>query len=304
MLTLDHADQILQRIVSVHRFAREAFTPFHTDQTTGYIPNRHVPIYLDTGLFAYDFATQTLSFADHVNGFEAKSHAMTTVTEQLIESGFITASMEPHFQERAVGGDDRLSNPEFKINRAYFRYYGFMADGVFLNALVQKETPHVLLQVRASRVEHANTYDFAAGGAVKFPQSLNEALNLQALQEMGVTLDTHPAPIARSLIGFSEPDKEWVTQICHHVYSVSLPSVEIGMFDAQEVKGFDLVPVEEAVRACAEGQFNLQNTQSFMAALVADNLLPDFPGADKIRHAVAPYIIAQPMIAPVARFEP
>ena len=290
-LTQSDADKILNAIQANHIYAPNDFVPFQTEKALGYIPKTHLETYLDTGLFEYDELKDILAFAGNVQGFNAKSEAIHTATAALIGKGLIRESTEPYKQERAVGDDTRLENPEFKIDRAYYRHYGFMADGVFMNVVIQKNSiPHVLLQVRSGRVENANTYDFAIGGAVKFPQNLADALKVQSLEEMGIALEALPEKISETTFRFSETEKGWVTQNCHHLYAAYVDGVKTGEFDREEVQGFAILSIPESIKACADGRFNRQNTQSFISALVTQNLMPEFPGSDKIRELVSQHM--------------
>lgn len=270
-----------------HHFDASASAPFVTDETTGYIPRDHLETYIDSGLFEYRSLEQgeCISFAQGIDGFDQKTAAMTAVTDQLIADGQIEASKEPHFQERAVGGDDRLTTPEFKINRAYYRFYGFPSDAIFLNVFTgTPEQPKVLLQRRAQRTEFGNTYDFAAGGAVKYPQTLQSALEAQIKEEIGASIDD-VVFTGRCKFLFSDADKSWVTNQTHNIFHVYIPEedIEIGNYDEDEVQDFAIVDVATAIEWCASGKFNRQNTQAFMTSLFATNMAPHIDGIDDVR---------------------
>jgi 8-oxo-dGTP pyrophosphatase MutT (NUDIX family) len=287
--SLNHIDPrpIIAALHKNHDFRADLVVPFRTAQTTGYIPNEHKALYLDSGLFVED-KRGGITFAHGIDDFDDKTHAMQEVVEDLIEMGLIERSTEPHFQERAVGGADRLTNPEFKINRACYRYFGFPADGVFLNLLVD-QGERFLFQKRAARVEYGNQLDFAAGGAVKFPQDVNIALEKQIREETGVTI-ADVSPLVRSDFRFSTPEKKWVTSLTHHISTARSDGLKLSDFDREEVSGFEAATPEQAVEYCANGRFNAGNMQSFLAAMITQDMLPSFPGHDEVRALIEPHI--------------
>ena len=287
MLDRHTAQKIAAIIEQSHDFVPALSTKLITDQTTGYIPNEHVETYLSTGLFTYDTAHETLRFEPFVQGFDAKTAAMTKARDALIAAGLIKASAEPHFQERAVGGQNRLIEPEFKIDRAHYRHFGFPSDAVFLNVILENDNtgPRVLLQRRSQRSENGNTYDFAAGGAVKFPQTVQSALADQIKEETG----THIGDTVYdgfTTFKFSTPEKRWVTNQTHNLFHAFTNAVSVGSYNEEEVSGFQTFTPEDAVHLCATGAFNAQNTQAFMASMKAAGIMPAFDGAALIDDAL------------------
>jgi 8-oxo-dGTP pyrophosphatase MutT (NUDIX family) len=294
MLDRATAISVVEAIKQNHTFDDSISTLFHTDTTTGYVPVSHVEIYANNTNFKYDPHIKVLEFADHVRRFDAKSNAMKQVTEELIETGLIIASTEPHFQERAVGDASRTDSEtsgEFKINRAYYRHYGFQADGVFLQVILEKdgEEPRILLQQRAARVEAGGTFDFAAGGAVKFPQTIEEAVNKQALEELGVDVSNMKYMDATEFM-FQTPEKDWVTSNRHNLFEVRTNKFAIGDYDAEEVQGFEIATPEQVIEYCATGRINRQNVQSMMTSMVVSDLMPKFDGAELIVDAIKPHM--------------
>lgn len=292
-ISIDPSEKILEAIAVNHDFVESASIEFITDETVGYIPREHMETYLDTGLFEYRTlnSREVIGFVKGISGFDEKSAAMTEATEALIENGHIERSKEPHFQERAVGGSNRLQVPEFKINRAYYRFYGFPSDAIFINVFTgTPEQPKVLLQKRAGRTEFGNTYDFAAGGAVKFPQTLRSALEAQIKEEIGVSIDGI-AYTGRCTFKFSDVDKKWVTNQTHNLFHTFIPQedIAIGDYDETEVQSFAIVDVATALDWCASGKFNRQNTQAFMSSLYATAMAPEFEGSDHVRSVVEQY---------------
>lgn len=278
-------------IMENHTFDKYNSIPFITDKTTGFIPKSHLQTYLDTGLFieVENDGTAAVRFSCEVNSFEDKTDAMVSAIDSLIENGLLEAVNVPHFQERAVGGDNRLENPEFKINRAYYRSFGFPSDAVFLNVFTGTEDdPKVLLQKRAGRVEFGNTYDFASGGAVKFPQKLDEAIEVLIKSEMGVGITDNVIFDGTVDFKFSDVDKEWVTNQNHNIFHlyVSEEDINIGQYDKKEVAGFEVVSIEDAIKMCATGEFNRQNTQAFMTSLFDHDLVPEFKNSHRIKDFV------------------
>lgn len=291
------ADALEGAIMGNHCFAANASVPFVTDQTTGFIPKTHFDTYLNTGLFvAAEHEGQTvMRFAQNVQGFDDKSNAMTVAKEALLQNGRLVKVDVPHFQERAVGGINRLAEPEFKIDRAYFRSYGFPSDAIFMNVFTgTPEEPKVLLQKRAGHVEFGNTFDFAAGGAVKFPQTLETALEAQIKEEIGASLDKIVYDGGVSF-KFSDVEMKWVTNQTHNIFHtrVAEENIKVGDYDKDEVQGFEIVSVEAAVNMCASGQFNRQNTQAFITSLVCNNLMPEFEGVEKVKALVRSHFLPE-----------
>lgn len=289
MLNREISEKIVENILLNHVFNNEVSVPFMTGPVTGYVPRKHLHTYLSCEDFQW--RRGGIRFADHIEGFDAKTEAFQKVTQKLIKQGLIQESKEPHFQERAVGNDYRIISPnhaEFKINRAYYRHYGFQADGVFLNVVIddpKSGESKILLQQRAARVEAGNTFDFAAGGAVKFPQTLESALNKQAVEELGVDVSNVDSLGSTSFI-FSTPEKDWVTSNKHNLFGLRTNVFAIGNFDTEEVQGFKLVNPEEALLYCANGQINRQNVQSFVTSMDKMDLLPEFDGVDLVKSEI------------------
>jgi hypothetical protein len=284
------SEALVDAIMGNHSFATDGYVRFVTDQTTGHIPINHFDTYLNTGLFvaAENEGETVLRFAHDVQGFDKKTNAMIVAKEALFKDGILEQVDVPHFQERAVGGHNRLEQPEFKIDRAYYRSFGFPSDAIFMNVFTgAAEEPKVLLQKRADRVEFGSTFDFAAGGAVKFPQTLKSALNAQITEEIGVSLDRIIYDGSVNF-KFSDLKKEWVTNQTHNIFHtfVAERDIKIGDYDQNEVQGFEIVTVDDAVKKCALGQFNRQNTQAFITSLVCNDLLPEFEGIEKVKELV------------------
>lgn len=293
MLNRDTALSIVNAIQQNHQFDPSLSIPFQTNLTTGYIPVSHLETYKSHSDFRWDEESGTLKFASHIHGFDAKSDAMNSVTEDLIAAGIIQRSTEPHFQERAVGDKTRISSKtsgEFKINRAYYRHYGFQADGVFLQVILEKEDEpsRILLQQRSARVEAGGTFDFAAGGAVKFPQTVTEAINIQAIEELGVNVSAMKYMGATEFL-FQTPEKDWVTSNRHNLFEVRTNKFSIGDYDTEEVQGFEIATPEQVLEYCSTGRINRQNVQSMMTSLILSDLMPKFDGAELIVDAVKPH---------------
>ena len=289
MLNKQTAQTIVQTIQGNHAYIPSHSIPFITDNAVGYIPVTHLPVYEQRAEFRLNDKLGVLRFAPDVQGFDAKTAAMNAVTDDLIQAGLIKASTEPHFQERAVGGTDRLTNPEFKINRAYFRHYGFSADGVFLMGVIVNpatDDKTIRLQQRSGRVEFAHQYDFIAGGAVKYPQTVNDALQTQIKEETGVKAPESQY-IGQTSFMFSTPDKNWVTSLSHHLFLTEMEQIDIGSFDKSEVQGFaDFTPAQ-VIELAANGQFAGQNVQGLMTAMIVADVFPTFEGSSLIVAEVA-----------------
>jgi hypothetical protein len=290
MLNREVAHQIVENIRLNHAFNAEVSVPFVTDQATGYVPRKHLDTYLECPDFRR--VDGNLMFAEHVQGFDLKTAAMQKVTDSLLEKGILIKPDLPRVQERSVGGPNRIISPEhaeFKINRAYFRNYGFPSDAVFLNVVVddpEAEGIKILLQQRSGRVEAANTFDFAAGGAVTFPDTLLSAFNNQTLRELGVDV-SRPQYMGSTAFKFSTEEKEWVTNLQHNLFGLHTQGFTIGDFDTEDVQGFKLVSPEDVLEYSANEKIPRQNIQSMMTSMDALGLLPEFDGVDEIRQEIA-----------------
>lgn len=265
----------------------ESFTRFRTTYTTGAIPLSHVDTYLARPEFvALD---DELTFAPHIDDFDKKTKAFQDVTEDLIAAGCLQKVNVAHFQERAVGGPDRLEQPEFKINRAYFRSFGFPADGVFLNVEL-KSSGEMLFQRRSANVVWPNTLDFAAGGAVKFPDTAIDSLRNQSLEEIG--LDAQDATyLGNAELCVQNDEKEWTTRLTHRLFlsQITKGQMAAANFNTEEVSGYTLASPEQALEMCASGEFARPNVQSFLTSLMLADQMPAFKGDDELQEVLKRY---------------
>lgn len=162
---------IVNAIKKTHyRGSLSHFVKFETDKTFAYVPRTALPIYLETGQFEYQ--DDTLKFSEHVNTNEAKSQSLEKVNELAIEKGFIPRK-PAHYRDQtfAVGGSDRLQNPECVRDRAYDIFGStFDVTGVLVCA-IQNGKRVYLLQIRGKNVIAPNVLDVTAAGGVVSPQS-------------------------------------------------------------------------------------------------------------------------------------
>jgi hypothetical protein len=290
-MTID-LDYIFNAIARYQNQSPSRYITLASDDAIGAIPKDHLDIYLSSGLFQQ--TENRLHFAPTIKGFDAKTHAMETVTDALIDAGKIDRTNVPHFQQRAVGDHDRLSNPEFAVNRAYHKYFGFAADAVFVN-IAMKENDQLLLQRRSDNVVFPNTLDFAAGGAVKFPETIEESLAAQSKSEIGVS-PTEATYQGTSELCWQAPDQGFTTRLSKRLFwhTLSKHDLRKAQFDTEEVIGYELVRPEEAVELCATAEFATPNTQSFLTSLMLADRLPDFKGVEDLKALLSSYISHQP----------
>jgi hypothetical protein len=274
-------DNIFNAIAEGQREQPEAFITFITAQTNGAIPIAHVGTYLSRDEF--EEIDGSLTFASHIASFDQKTKAFRDVSEDLIVSGKMKRANVTHFQERAVGGDGRLEDPEFKINRAYFRSFGFPADSVFLNVQISS-SGELVLQKRSANVVWPNTLDFAAGGAIKYPETTSDSLKNQSLEEIGLTAENADY-LGQANLSFQDTEKEWTTRLTHRLFwtNISPAQMQAANFNTEEVSGYALTSPEKALLMCESGEFARPNVQSFLTSLMLSDNLPAFKGDDELK---------------------
>lgn len=264
------------------------FVRFQADHAVGYIPADHLNIYLETGLFK--LVKGSVCFSSELNNAKLKSGALKYVRECLLAAGIFQPKYVPYPEYRAVGGPNRIADgghEEFTIDRNEFRYLGFPADGVFMLAFVQDTSDDnlILLQQRTDNQK----WDFAAGGAVKYPQNEHAAIVSQMDEEMGA-LVTDVRKIGTTVFRHSSAEKKWVTSMRHHVFEGSMLPQSLENYSRREVLGFDIFTPDQIIELCESGDFTAANVQTMMVALYAKGLIPDYtPALKELKEVVEPY---------------
>lgn len=282
---------------------RDDFIPFITDQTMGYIPIALLDAFINSSEFDYDGSS--IRFAPHINGFQAKTEAMINVCNLMLVAGLIKQKPSNYKDESiTVGSRGRVTDPEFVIDRAYAKYFGFQGTGNSLQLIVDTETgPRLLLQIRGKNVIGGGTLDFAAGGAVKhgIHKDFHAAIREQADHEIGLdslgSLDMTSLKQTGTLYlqrvnRMTLPNgKEISTFEKLHIplYAMRISKKEAEEIIAQsrssedEAAGFILATPEEIIRFCAKTDAKKEDNsyriapvmvQSFMASLITTGLMP------------------------------
>ncbi len=281
--------------------ASDDFVPFKTSTTTGYIPSKLVDYFIETGDFEFD--GKTLKFVDGINDFVIKSAVMNTVRDAMIKADAIKEKPK-HWadEELVVGGDDRLTNPEFKIDRAYYYAFGFDLDAVSIQMSYKKNgQDFIILQRRGSGVLEPGTLDFAAGGAVKYPESSpQEAVIAQIAQEIGADqkkLNEHAAHTSTVYLNrIIKNEFNDVSFNCREASRIPLYDIKLSPEQAEvilprtdnmEVDGFIAATPEQVIEYCANGEISPVMVQSFMASLIATGLMPESEFVSEIKTALA-----------------
>ena len=275
----------------------DVFVPFETDTTTGYIPAHLHTFFLDTGDFEFD--GKTLRFTA---GLENKSGAMDKVRDLMIKKGAIKRKPSHYADERlAVGNENRLTSPEFTVDRAYYFASGFQLDAVSvqMHGKINGEDK-ILLQRRGQGVIEPGTHDFAAGGAVKSPETNHlEAVANQISHEIGspyANLSQHVKHVAsvqlnRNIVLATPSNTDFIGREASRIpiYDITLPeNTLLEMLDknGEEVDGFILATPDEIIQYCLNGEIAPVMVQSFMSALIATNLIPENSFSNEVQHVL------------------
>ena len=299
----EEADILIGHIAANNnfRFTPEKFTRLVTNETVGYVPRVLAPFFNAKSGFRNN--SNEITFADAVKGFEAKSHAMNQVRDAMLDAGAIQRK-PAHYadEELSIGGEDRRQHPEFRIDRAYYGVYGFQLDAVSvqMRAVINGETK-LVLQRRGAGVLEPGTLDFAAGGAVKYPEkSPLESVRAQIAHEIGPEfshldkIGRHTATVFLNRgISLKQPggsELQAAERSRIPLYDVEITpeqAAAITGVKTEEAAGFELVTPAEIIRYCIEAQrIAPVMVQSFLASLIATGLMPQSDYAGEIQGAL------------------
>lgn len=248
-----------------------------TDETSGLIPVEYRNIFLKTGYFeTLEDDVSKIKFCKNDQSF--KENAITEVIEALIEADLIPRANVPRVQYRNIGGKERLTKPEFVINRAYDGNWGFPLDGVVILAYKINEEankPEFLLQKRSSKVVFGNSYDFTAGGAIIAPQTVDVALKAQMKDEMG--LEVTDAKFSESLsYSYPRPTKtKQVMRLDQRVYTAEIDDTN-PVYHNFEVDGYEWADAETILDYIREEKFAASHVPAIIATLDKLGMLPEF----------------------------
>ena len=281
----EQADIISKHILAnnIAKLESNDFIRFITSTTVGYIPSRLVDYFIETGNF--QFNGKDLKFSEGIDGFDQKSVSIDKVNSAMVEAGAIKEKPS-HFahEERAVGDQDRLVNPEFRINRAYDFVLGLQVDAVSLQISTTINGEHLLiLQKRGGNVVASGKLDSTASGAVKYPEkNFVEALSNQLDHEVGKNFSKLSANavfgasiyLSLSLNKNGIPAVQRIRKGLYDLHVDEETANQILTQSTEEAETFQFATPSEIIDLCCDETIPPVLVQSFMTSLIVTGLMP------------------------------
>jgi|GEM_PF-3210110 len=277
------------------------FVPLKTSTTIGYIPRSIVGYFAEVEGFAMSPAGK-LRFSENAHDFESKCNAIRNVCDVLLQYQAIKPRNDSWgYEGRYVGGENRLSQPEFEIDRQYFQYFGFEADAAFLELRTNIDgQDFILLQQRSASVIKEGQFSFTASGATKVPardnrKSIMDQINheispdykhltneaVETAQVLRCKLQDKNKPVGSKL--------STVFNIRTQLYSLSISQETAeGIMKVQneEASGYQLATPQDIIQYCLDGTIDPMLTQSYMASLISTGLMPQSEFVSEIKVAL------------------
>ena len=281
--------------------ASNNFVPFQTTTATGYIPTDFVDYFIETGDFEYD--GETLCFAEGISDFEQKSQAMDNARNAMIAAKAIKKKPEHYALEKLAVVNSPGGEPEFSVDGYYYPEFGFEINAMSLQITTNIEgKDKILVSTRSSDMPSApNTIDFVAGGThvLKFSDPLDalvhKAVNKSGIDESIVRKAEHVARVHLKTLSEHKGESGNVVQCLEQgapkIWNLKISEDEAHQILTQNEEGnnphqFTLASAENIIEYCANGRIHPIMVQSFMASLIATDMMPKSEFVPEIKAAL------------------